>query len=147
LETETREKPVQHRIRRRRWLSIAMGSVILACGMVVGSVITVSYLWNRVLDHIQNPEQIPTRITERLERRLDLTEQQAQEINAILTERQEALLAIRAEVYPRIQAELESAREEVAAVLDEEQAAEWRKMFESLRQKLTMPAPEEEESR
>ncbi|MCC6143939.1 MAG: hypothetical protein IT368_09045 [Candidatus Hydrogenedentes bacterium] len=133
--------PMNHRLRRRRWLSIFLGAIILTCGMVIGSVITVSYLWNRVLDHIQNPDQIPARITERLERRLDLTADQAQAIQEILTERQNGLLAIRAQVYPQVQAELNRARDEVAAVLNDAQADQWRKMFENLRHKLTMPPP------
>jgi len=126
---------------RRRWLRTTLfGMSILICGMVIGSGLTLRVLWVQLTEAIQNPDQMPERITHRMTRVLDLTEEQALEVRAILNREYYALESLRAEIAPRVQAELDKTRDEIVAVLDPDQARRWLKRFEFLRKRWTPPA-------
>lgn len=75
----------------------------------------------------------PQRITDRVRGKLGISDEQAARIKAILSERQKAIQALRRQVQPQIEDELNQAREEVAALLNPEQAEKWRKRFDKLR--------------
>lgn len=120
------------RPRRRWWVSLILVLVILAAGFVAGACTTVLVIVQRVRYAAQHPEEMPERVTARLERKLDLTDAQADKVLAILTERQKVLLAIRREVQPRVLAEIDLADQEITAVLDDSQKSKWRRLFTRL---------------
>ncbi|MEW6347631.1 MAG: hypothetical protein AB1646_01090 [Thermodesulfobacteriota bacterium] len=130
--------------KRKRWRSVLFGVIILLGGMVIGSGSTLIVLHKLVISAIHHPEQVPKRIAKRISRKLDLSKEQAAKVQAILIERQKALLAIRREVYPRVEAELRQARDQVAAILEPEKAQSWRNRFEELRAQWMPPPPPEE---
>jgi hypothetical protein len=137
--------PADHPLPRRRsgWLrTLLLGSVILLSGMIIGSGLTLHVIWNRVTTMLQHPDAIPERWTERLQSRLDLTPEQAERIEQIMRERQEALRDLRREWQPLLMEELDRLQEEVAAVLDEEQARKWNERCTYLREHLVPPLPE-----
>jgi hypothetical protein len=125
----------------RRWLLVLLGVVILACGMAIGAGLTLFGLRSRVLQLIRNPEKVPEAITARLRGELDLSEEQASQVEAILKNHQADLEEIRREVQPRVETLLDLVRQEVGEVLDERQAGRWRERFDALRRTWLPPAP------
>lgn len=131
--------------RHRRWIhSFIFGGVIFLCGMVVGGALMLHVVWNRVQHNLQNHEVLAETIARRIERKLDLNDTQAERLRAILEERGQALSDIRRSVRPEVDRELELLRKQVAAILDEEQAADWNGRFERLYDAL-MPRRQESE--
>ena len=127
--------------KRRFWRALLLGMVILLCGMLIGAGVTVIVLQKFVLYAIHHPEEVPNRVAERLRNKLSLSDEQAKKVKAILTERQKAFLVLRRMARPKVERELERLREEVAAVLDENQARKWRKRFDRLRRQWMPPPP------
>jgi hypothetical protein len=131
--------------KRRPWRTLLLGLVILFCGILIGAGITVIALQKVVLYAIHHPEQVPNRLTERLRGKLGLSDDQAKKIKAILNERQNAFQVLRRSTRPKVEREFDRLREEVAAVLDENQARKWRKRFDAIRRQWMPPPPPERE--
>jgi Spy/CpxP family protein refolding chaperone len=133
--------------RRRKRRSILLGIAILLGGMCIGSGLTLRVLWTQVTSLVQHPEQLPERAAQRMTRTLDLTPEQETRLKAVLTERQQGIETLRREIHPRMQAEMEKLRAEVAAILTPDQAARWNQRFEQLRARWwppLLPAPQGE---
>ena len=64
----------------------------------------------------------------RLDRRLDLTDAQRQQVEEILTRRRARINAMVTGVHPRVRAELEATNAEIAKILTPEQRAKFEKM-------------------
>jgi hypothetical protein len=129
------------RPRRRTALTLVLATAILLCGMIIGSGLTLHVLWSRLLSNIQDLDNLPARITHRMERPLDLSDQQASEVEAVLNRHFQHIQAIRAEVYPKMSAQLDEIRKEVGAILSPKQREQWDKSFDRLRAKLVPPPP------
>jgi hypothetical protein len=117
-----------------------LGIAILIMGALIGSGITVIVVKKMVLHAVSHPEEAPARITKRIQSKLDLSGEQAAKVRSIIAERQKALQAIRREVQPRVEKELNGVREDVAALLEPEKARQWRERFDYLK-RLWVPAP------
>lgn len=120
---------------------IVLGAVILLCGMVLGAGVTFLGLRPRLVPDMEGPRMLPDSTVGRLREMLDLSDEQARQIQAILARREKALLALRSEMRPRVNAQLEQTRQEIAAVLTPEQAARWNEQFERSRRRWMQPAP------
>lgn len=146
MTSETASPPAEHPALprpRAHWLRKTLLAVaILLCGMVIGSGLTLRVLWVQVTAAIQNPAEIPQRISHRMDRVLDLTDEQSKRVEEILSREYQALAEIRREIAPRVQAELDKTRNDVAAALTPEQARKWQKRFDFLRKEWTPPLPE-----
>ena len=129
--------------RRRWWRMLLMSTLILACGMVIGSGLTLYIAVHRVMDTIQNPQHVPERMTERMGKHLDLTDEQAAAVRAILEEGQEELLAIRDEVEPRVTAQLDKMQADIESVLTPEQVERFRNRIDLLKARLEPARPPE----
>ncbi|MBI4961670.1 MAG: hypothetical protein HY913_00180 [Desulfomonile tiedjei] len=127
----------------RQWKAVLLGVVILICGALIGSGITVIVVHKMVSHAISHPEEAPMRITNRIQRKLGLSEEQTAKVREIVTTRQKAITAIRKEVQPRVESELAGAKEDVAALLDPEKARRWREWFDYMR-KTWIPGPPRE---
>jgi hypothetical protein len=127
--------------RRRRWLTVLLGLVILGCGAIIGAGVALVVVRDRVLYALRHPEEMPARVTARLRRTLGLTEQQTEKVRVIVERRHAALQMIRRFVQPRVEAQLENFREDVAAVLSPPQAEAWRSHFDALRRTWVPPLP------
>ncbi len=125
--------------KKRRRRSVLLGLVILLCGFILGSGVTLVTVRHIILHVIHNPEKAPERITNKLQRRLDLSDVQAKEVKQIITERKQALIAIRDRALPKVNRELDLMRKQVTDVLTEEQAETWHKLFDRHRE-LWVPA-------
>jgi Spy/CpxP family protein refolding chaperone len=121
------------RPRRRRLRTVLLGIVILVCGVVIGGALTLHFRWPRLMLARQPWERIPEHIAERMRGELDLAVEQQREIERILAKHHGAMESIRVEVQPRVEAQIDSMRREIDAVLTPEQAARWSEHFERMR--------------
>ena len=134
-------QPLPRPRRPRRWLTVLLGVVIFVCGAVIGSAATLLIVRDRVLHMLRHPDEAPARITARLRRKLRLSDEQAEQVEAILARRQAALQEIRCKVQPTVERHLDAARDEIAAVLTPEQAETWHAHFTRLRDTWVPPLP------
>jgi hypothetical protein len=125
--------------KKKRWRSLLLGILILVCGMAIGTGGTVVVMKRIILHSIQHPEKVPQRITDRMRGKLDLTEDQAAKVKAILTESQKKIQDLLRQIQPEVDKEFEKAKEDVAAILKPDQAKKWRDRFDRLRN--WFPAP------
>jgi len=101
--------------------------------MVIGAGLTAIVLHKVVVHAIHNPDEVTQRIAARIRSKLNLNEDQAARVSAILAERRKAILSIRREAQPKVEKELDRLQEEVAAVLTPDQTASWNKRLDELR--------------
>jgi Spy/CpxP family protein refolding chaperone len=80
------------------------------------------------------PPHVTKFIVNRLDRQLDLTDEQRTKIEAILDRRHERIRAIMEQTHPRVRAEVEQTNAEIEAILTPEQ----RVKFEKLKMRLMM---------
>jgi hypothetical protein len=120
--------------KRRRWRTVALGLIILLCGALLGSGATIIVV-KHFFDVVHTPGAAAKRITAQMRRKLDLSDEQTAKVRAILLKRESALRAIFAEMQPRLEEQLQRAREEVAAVLDPEQARDWQRRFDRMEER------------
>jgi len=118
-----------------------LGLIIFVSGVVVGASGSLLVLRSVVLDRIHHPDEITALVARRITRKLDLSDQQAGEVAAIVARRRESLRQLRAEVQPRFQAVLDAFREDIAALLTDDQAREWRSRVEELQGRWVPPVP------
>ncbi len=129
-------------VARRPWIhTIVLGGAILVCGFLIGAGVSGHVLWNRVLHGARSPERMHARVTERLMRSLDLTEDQARQVRAIVDEHRRREAEILEQSRPRLEEEIERMRAEVAAVLTPQQAERWNERMERFRRQWIGPPP------
>lgn len=127
--------------RQRSWLkTLSLSLVLLVSGGVIGAGFTLIVVLHRVQVMIKNPELFATQATKRLTSALDLSEEQARRVNAILREHQDDIRDIRREVRPQIDRQLDLLREDIARELTPEQAKRWR-AFIAKKRRVWMPPP------
>ena len=125
------DQPVAPVIRpRRRWVwPVLLAIVIFVSGVLVGGGLTFKIITSGFKRAFQDPEVSAERITNRMKKRLDLTEEQVVQVRRIILERQKAFQSMRKQVRPQLEAQIEKTRRELAAVLSPEQARKWEKRF------------------
>ena len=128
-EHEPHHAPVVAVPKKRRWTKVLLGIVILLCGIIIGAGGTAAVMQKLIHRVFEHPEELPEMITSRMEKKLDLTSEQAVEVKRVLDVRIGNIQEIMKEVHPRIHEELTSLRDEVDEVLDEEQRKKWRTRF------------------
>lgn len=113
----------------------AVGLVLVGfvSGAVAGAVGGVAVLEWRIRTFLSQPEKLPDRVVEKLRSELDLSDEQARRVEAIVRERHTALMGILGEVRPRVDAELRRIEEDVAEVLDDGQRLRWRAEMREVR--------------
>lgn len=129
---------------KRRWTVVALSLVVFLAGMASGAAVTVVYAVNRLQYAIHHPEVAPTRMAAHLARRLDLTNEQRDEIEQIIARRQAAIAVIRRQFQPQVVEQLELVRGEVDDVLDDVQRTRWNELFEQFKKRWLPALPSEE---
>ncbi|GDY07414.1 hypothetical protein LBMAG52_09000 [Planctomycetia bacterium] len=109
----------------RRWLKWALLVVIFGAGVAVGAAGSVLLIRQRIASVLRQPEQIPDRVVPILRHRLSLTDEQTEQVAAIVRRRYTALEEVRSEFTPRVATELRLLRTEVDAVLTSDQKDRW----------------------
>lgn len=131
--------------RPRRWLAVVLGLTIFVSGVVLGGVGALTLQRQFMIHQFHHPEKTPARLTGRIQKHLELTGEQAGEVEEIIRHAQTVLQQVQREFQPRIAAEFDRVQQEVAAVLDEEQARKWNDWYMKTRETWTprLPAGEE----
>lgn len=129
---------------RRRAVTLAL--VIFVSGAVAGGAIALTAVRHSTQSAFREPELVPARLAARMSRRLRLDPAQEAAVAGIIAERQAAWLEIRRSARPRVDAEIERLRREVAAVLRPRQAEQWDRWFERGRRRW-LPRAEREPHR
>lgn len=109
----------------RRWLKWALLVVIFVAGAAVGAAGSALLIRWRIAAVLSQPEQIPDRVVPILRHRLSLTDEQTEQVAAIVRRRYTALEEVRSEFTPRVVTELRLLRREVDAVLSPDQKQRW----------------------
>jgi hypothetical protein len=122
---------------RRRWLSVLLGIVIFFAGLAAGVGLAVVFAVGTLQFILHHPENAPTRITTFLTRRLSLDATQRQQVLDIMSRHQSQIQAIRREMRPQFDEQLDQIRTEVGAVLNDEQRIKWQELFDRLRERWT----------
>lgn len=128
-------EPLRPPHRRRLAARLLFGSVVLLSGMVIGAGVTLLWVQQKALYIVHHPQDAPAAVAARLRSKFRLSGDQEKRVEQVLRKRQASLQAIRREVQPRVMAELEKVREEVAQVLTPEQAEKWNAYFRSMQEK------------
>lgn len=119
--------------RRRTWLVVVLWLIIFGSGVVVGAGSTLWVVRNRVLYGIQHPERAPAGLARHLQRMLGLDDAQRAQVEQIFERRQKELQKVRRAFQPEVEAQLDQVEQEVSAVLNDVQRAEWQSRFRELR--------------
>jgi hypothetical protein len=127
--------------RTRGWVRWVLMFVIFVSGFALGAYAAGIVIRSAVIESIKTPEIVPPRIAARLRRLLDLTDEQTEQVTAILEERRLAIQSIRREFQPQIEAELDQAQTGIAAVLSDEQRGHWQRHFTEMRALWMPPVP------
>lgn len=125
----------------RRWPRFVMLGLIFFCGSVVGAVIGGFWMRERMIAMMQHPEQVPNRILPRIRAELALSDDQAQQVEAVVRKRHAVMEALRAESYPRQLAEFKAMQSEIAELLSPEQRRRWATLCETVEQRYLPARP------
>jgi hypothetical protein len=122
------------------WLgAFVMTSVLFVLGVGVGALAGSHRLRGRMEQRLQHPEVAVQEALGRMQDELDLSPEQAKELQTVLENHGERLKTLREEMRPKMDAEFDALRESVAALLDEEQKEIWQGRFKNLRGRWMRP--------
>lgn len=133
--------PPQPPRRRRRWLRVLLWLIVFGSGFVAGTGMTLIGVRKGLLEAVHHPETMPKKVAQRLRRPLQLSDEQTRRVEEIIRDRQQSLQQIRIRVQPEVEAELDVIDREISQVLDDNQRAQWQKLFQQLRSTWLPPLP------
>ena len=135
--THEQAKRPHYRLYRRRevWLSIILGSLILLCGIAIGSSVVILRFREEMTHHGIHPERSPAIIAARMQRRLELSDEQTKKVEALLQKRFKAVHAAHKEAGKKINAEHKQLRAEMKKVLTDEQFELWDSHFKRMQER------------
>src|SRR4029078_59970 len=117
--------PMQATTSSPRWLTILIALPAFAAGFVSRGLVTAIVAIHRLQYAIHHPETAPERMSKMLQRRLRLTDDQRAEIEKNFCGAQAKRPAVRRVFQPLITMELNKLREEIGAVLTDQQRKQW----------------------
>ncbi len=118
----------------RRWKTVLLLSMIFLCGAVVGGGIVISLGLsagggNR-RRRPRTPQAVCERFTERITRQLKLDQAKSDELRIVLLPHATKLFEVRKEMWAKFRPQLAIMRSDIAAILDDAQKQNWKKMCE-----------------
>jgi len=127
--------------RRRTWVSVLLTAIIFISGLVIGAGGALIAVRREMLHVVHNPQEAPRRIAAHLQSKLGLSDEQTRQVEGVVRQRQAALQAIRREVQPQVEAELDLAADEIGQLLDDTQRRQWDAMVANIRETWVPPPP------
>ncbi len=103
-----------------------MATLFLLCGAVIGSSVTYYFVFEPPRFGPPAPGEMPSKIVKMLKSELDLSPEQAREIEAIFHRGEKEMDLIRTKLAPEMDAQREKLENDVAALLRPEQVEKWR---------------------
>jgi predicted nucleic acid-binding Zn-ribbon protein len=118
-----------------RWTVAFYMGLVFACGAVVGSFAYRLYTVSAVSANVgrRDPEEYRKRFMAELKNRLNLNDDQAAKVEAIMDQTRQQFRAARATIEPEIQKIREEQRQKISGILAADQQAEFQKMMEQRR--------------
>lgn len=112
----------------KRWLALALVGAVLVSGVAIG--ILVDRMWLQTAGATEaprhpHPNHGPERLLEHFRDRLDLTDEQASKIEAILEDAKAQAMQLHERVMPELMTIKTSSRDAIRAVLEPDQMAEY----------------------
>lgn len=127
---------------RRSWArSVVLGTVLLLCGTVIGSGLTLVALKRRADEFRARPDLLSTRMLERMQADLDLTAKQKVEIEKIFADARKDASEARRRNQAQAQAFFREFQNKVAQVLTPSQQKEWEDWFRKARERAMRNRP------
>lgn len=130
------EPEVVTAIRQRRWLSFAMMVLVFGSGSVIGSGLTMIAVNDKYDARLKNPPSCRDHVLPAMQRELDLSEDQATKVKAILTDHDRAMGKIWMDMGPKWREQLKRLEEQVNGVLTADQQAKWHAWLEQRRRRV-----------
>jgi hypothetical protein len=127
--------------KRRRWVTFLLSLVLLGSGFIIGSGVTLVVGYRVIQHRLRHPEELPDRAVARLRKPLNLSNEQAREIKTILRKHLAELQQMRRRWQPEIEAQLDSIEQDVAGVLNPDQADKWHAIARERRHTWLPPLP------
>ena len=136
--TEENVNPVSlARPPQRPWLrAFLLTSAVFGSGLIVGIVLTSAVLWQRAFNPFRQPPGFEVeRLMNEMQEELSLSPEQSKQLKAAVSSHDERMKAIRDEVDPKIQSELESLKKQVEGILRPEQAKRWNARYDGMQRR------------
>ena len=128
----SRKKPLSHH-RKQIYLQIIAGIIILVCGVVIGSGITLLRLKDKMI--MRGPRPPLPAIIEDIQGRYDLTREQVEKVEGVLGKRRETMHSLFEEFRQKTEAEFQKISIEMKEILSPEQYERWEKDFKFRRER------------
>jgi|GEM_PF-3057285 len=112
-----------------------LGIVILLCGMVIGAGLMSFVLWNSLQKPMRLYDRMPDRIVEDMKTHIDLTEEQAEQIQEVFRRHLAVFDSVRQEVEPKINNEISLMENEIRDILTKEQQERWEDRYMKFRRR------------
>ena len=143
---EDRPAPQRPRVGVPRRVKIALLALLLVVsGTVIGSGATLLVVKHRVLAAMNDPQSaLKPVLMRRLDRELNLTEEQYDQVDTLLDDHLRKLRAIRRSVWPEVIAVNDDLRQSVGNVLDDEQREAFFARFDEIRSTFAPKLPPED---
>ncbi len=127
------EPPIKWRRAQPRWIQISVLLVVFVAGGLVGAMVAMKSVHSRMEYLRKNPDALPAVVVPRLQRILGLSDEQSQQLREIIGRRHPRITKFREQGMDGMHAEFDAMEEEIAAILDAEQAAKWRAVADNVR--------------
>jgi len=115
------------------WLQVVVLLVVFTAGGVTGSMITSRVIHSRMESYRQHAPIFSEDIVARLRLRLGLSDEQTAKVKEIIQRRHSKMIAYRNEGSQKMHSEFDAMVDEIASVLDEQQAERWRAISNHVR--------------
>ncbi len=121
---------------RRSWMkTVALGTVVLVSGMVIGSGLTVVGIRRYADEMRRRPDMFSNRILSRMEKDLKLTKDQKSELGKIFKDAREELDEVRGQHRAQAHAFFRDFHDQVARVLTPDQQKKWEETWKRARER------------
>jgi len=128
-------------VRPRGWMKALLLLIIFSSGAIVGTCAALILIRQQLHYRLHHPEEMPSKVASRIQWKLDLNDKKTKQIEAVLTDRQQAIQKIRREFQPQLERQLDQLEEQVAGLLEDSQATTWQTWFQEIRAEWIPVAP------
>ena len=115
------------------WGQRAILLVVFVAGGFVGATIATKAVHSRMQHFRENPNALPDAVLPRLQRVLNLSDEQSAEVREILGRRHPRIVEQRNRGTTGMHVEFDEMEADIASVLDESQASKWKAVANSIR--------------
>ena len=133
MDDDSPGSPFSWRVWLKRLGMLFLGLLIFGSGALVGVFGTVSFIHQKMKEHLQAPEETPDKLIPIITRKLNLSEEQVAEIDPIIRKHHLILHQIREEITPKIAREFTLIEAEIGEKLNDEQNKKWHGWFDKMR--------------